>query len=374
MMKNFPDALEMILPVTTAVSLMIAILVIKTVRWHAAHTADHADGIQKVHNGLIPRIGGVGIFLGYTVAAIIFNFFETRRDSDVWYLLLAACPALLFGLMEDITRRVGTKERLLATMVSGLLAWYLTGYALHRVDLPGVDLLLAYTPVAVLFTAFAVGGVANAINMIDGFNGLASGTVLVCLTAMGIMALHVSDMEITLLIAIIAAATMGFFLVNFPFGRIFLGDGGAYALGFMLAWIAVMLAARHPEQISPWAPLLACAYPVLETLFSMGRRVMRGLSMDKPDRTHLHSLIYRRVIPRYLRTTNPALRNAAVSPFLWVFAAVPATLSTLFMSSTLACITAFVGTALLYAVLYARLSHFRWRRPKLHFRRPPSAD
>ncbi|WP_159078770.1 MraY family glycosyltransferase [Orrella marina] len=290
----------------------------------------------------------------------------------MWELLIASGPALLFGLAEDLTKRVGTKERLLATMFSGVVAWYLTGYALFRVDVPGVDILLSYTLVAVLFTAFAIGGVANAINMIDGFNGLASGTVLVCLGAMGVMAWQVNDEEVLMLILIIGAATLGFFVVNFPFGRLFLGDGGAYALGFMVAWMAVMLSARHPEHISPWAPLLACAYPILEAVFSMGRRAMRGLAIDQPDRTHLHSLVYRRVIPRFFKTQNQALRNAAVSPFMWAFACLPALLSILFMSSTIACIAGLLFAALVYAHIYARLSHFRWTPARLRFRSRPS--
>jgi len=125
-------------------------------------------------------------------------------------LLIASGPALLFGLAEDLTKRVGTKERLLATMFSGVVAWYLTGYALFRVDVPGVDILLFYTLVAILFTAFAIGGVANAINMIDGFNGLASGIVLVCLCAMGVMAWQVNDEVVLMLILIIGAAAFGF--------------------------------------------------------------------------------------------------------------------------------------------------------------------
>lgn len=373
-MQLFAESATMLFPLTIGVSFFVAILIVMTGRWHAELTADSSAGIQKVHQGFTPRIGGVGIFVGYVAAAFLVQGTTSYSQMLVWDLLVATSPALMFGLAEDMTKRVGTKERLLATMTSGVVAWYLTGYALFRVDVPGIDSILAFTPIAVLFTAFAIGGVANAINMIDGFNGLASGTVIICLAAMGFMAWQVGDDKIVLLVLIISATTLGFFLVNFPYGRLFLGDGGAYMLGFMTAWIAVMLSARHPEYISPWAPLLACAYPILEAVFSMGRRIMRGLAMDQPDRTHLHSLIYRRVVPRFIKTSNKTIRNAAVSPFLWAFASIPAILSVLLKGNTVACIFALLGTALLYAYLYARLSHFRWSHPKLRFRRhPPSA-
>jgi len=374
-MQAAAESASLIFPLTASVSLLMAVLVIMTGRWHGGLTSDSSIGIQKVHQGNTPRIGGVGILAGYIAAAFLIT--ESIHSSRllVWDLLVAASPALMFGLAEDLTKRVGTKERLLATMISGVVAWYLTGYALFRVDIPGVDALLALTPIAVLFTAFAIGGVANAINMIDGFNGLASGTVMICLAAMGFMAWQVGDDQVFLLVLIISATTLGFFLVNFPYGRLFLGDGGAYMLGFLTAWIAVMLSARHPDQISPWAPLLACAYPILEAVFSMGRRIMRGLAMDQPDRTHLHSLVYRRVVPRFFKGPNKALRNAAVSPFMWAFASIPALLSIVLKSSTVACILGLIATALLYAYIYARLSKFRWAHPGLRFRRgPPPAN
>lgn len=359
----------MLFPFTVGVSLAIALLVVMTSRWHAGLTSDNSVGIQKVHQGVTPRIGGVGILVGYVAAAFLVTGSEYTSSLLVWDILVAASPALMFGLAEDMTKRVGTKERLLATMMSGAVAWYLTGYALLRVDVPGVDSLLAFTPVAVLFTAFAVGGVANAINMIDGFNGLASGTVVICLAAMGFMAWQVGDDQIVLLVLIIIATTLGFFLVNFPYGKLFLGDGGAYMLGFMTAWIAVMLSARHPGQISPWAPLLACAYPILEAVFSMGRRIMRGLAMDQPDRTHMHSLVYRRVVPRFVKTSNKALRNAAVSPIMWAFASIPAILSVVLKGNTVGCVLAMLATALLYAYLYTRLNQFHWSKPSIRFRR-----
>lgn len=366
------DHLDIVLPASMVVSLIVAMLVVLTSRWHASLTGDHGHGIQKVHQGYTPRIGGVGILAGYLAAAMLVSEYAPSHLRVIWMTLVASIPALLFGIAEDLTKRVGTKERLLATMCSGVVGWYLTGYALFRVDVPGVDMLLAYTPIAVLFTAFAVGGVANAINMIDGFNGLAAGTVLICLTAMGFMAWQVQDIEIVTLTLIIGATTIGFLLVNFPYGKIFLGDGGAYALGFMLSWIAVMLSARHPEHISPWAPLLACAYPIMEAIFSMARRALRGLAVDQPDRTHQHSLVYRRVVPRFVSLRRPALRNAAVSPLMWAFAAFPAMLSILTMGSTIGSVLALVFCALVYAYLYARLSHFRWRNPSLRFRRRPT--
>jgi len=354
----------------TLASLLSALFLVFTKRWHAKLSADQSYGIQKVHQGQTPRIGGVCLIVGFLTASLVIVSNSSGQNNQILFSVLLAClPALIFGLIEDITKKVSTRVRLLATMCSGVIAWALTGYALFRVDVPVVDSILAFTPIAVLFTAFAVGGVANAINMIDGFNGLASGTIIICIGSLGIMAWQVNDYPVFMLCIIIAAVTFGFLLVNFPYGKLFLGDGGAYTLGFMLAWVAVILSCRHPEAISPWAPLLACSYPILEAVMSMARRFARCKALDLPDRTHLHSLIYRRVIPRYFKFKSRTLRNSAVSPLLWLFAMLPATLAVWLKGSTIYCVAAFVATAFIYAVIYTRISHFGWHWPRLMLRR-----
>jgi len=333
-------------------------LIIMTQRWHGMLTDDSLDGVQKVHTGSIPRVGGLGIFLGFAAASLLVSNTYLLLTMLLW----AAVPAWFFGLTEDITNRVSTRVRLLATMASALLAWWLTGYALYWVDIPLIDDLLALTPIAVIFTVFAVAGMANAINLIDGFNGLAAGTVLICLTALGWIASDQQNAQILELIVVVMAVTLGFFVLNYPLGRIFLGDGGAYTLGFFLAWIAVMLVVDGETNVSPWAPLLICAYPILETLLSMSRRMQNNRRMDHPDRTHLHSLVYRRVVPRLFPKASTKSRNALTAPFLWLFASAPALAGCYWYDNTLACIAALSITGLVYFLVHRRLTRFKWLR------------
>ena len=116
-----------------------------------------------------------------------------------WYpvlgpMLLASLPAFVFGVAEDLSKRVGPRLRLLATMGSGVLASLMTNTALDHTGLPWFDAALqAWWPLAVAFTAFAVGGVANAVNIVDGFNGLAGGLVIICLCALGVIAVQAGD-------------------------------------------------------------------------------------------------------------------------------------------------------------------------------------
>ncbi len=344
--------------VAGAVALAACLLIVLTRRWHGRFTLDGTQGIQKFHEAPTPRIGGVGVVLGLVVAR---NFLDPGVARLLGLLLLAAIPAFFSGLLEDVTRRVSVRTRLLATMASGGLAWWIAGAALHRLDVPLLDTLLAWAPASLLFTAFAVGGVANAINIVDGFNGLAAGILLIALGALGVLAHGAGDWDMAALCAVVGASVLGFGLVNFPFGKIFLGDGGAYMLGYLLAAIAVLVSVRNP-QLSPWAALLACAYPVLEVGFSVLRRARREHSPGHPDRLHLHSLINRRVVRKLLPTLSPTLRNSAVSPFVWVLAAAPAICGLLVRDSTVVLVLVLLVFALLYALAYHRLVRFAWFR------------
>ena len=303
-----------------AISLVCSLLLVATTRWHGRFSLDATRGVQKFHSVPTPRIGGLAIMLGL--------IFACAAASDVQQALLApllaaATPAFLFGIAEDLTRRVSIGARLVATMASGVACWAFTGVSIVHTGVDLLDVVLTWLPLSVLFTAFAVGGVANAVNIIDGFNGLASGTVVIGLVAVGMIALECGDAELAQTCFVVSAVTVGFFLVNFPFGKLFLGDGGAYLLGFLLAWLSVTLVYRNP-QVSSWAPLLACAYPTFETLFTIVRRLWCRRHPGQPDSCHLHSLVKIAVAGRYFRKFRAPLRNACVSPFSWFLAAVPA--------------------------------------------------
>ncbi len=356
------------LVVAGVVSFTICLAIVLTKEWHGVHTLDSDDGVQKIHAEPTPRVGGIAIYVGLWT-----GWWLAPHDISALLgpMLIAAAPAFIAGSLEDLTKRDSVRERLLATFASGLLAWWLTGISLNRIDVWGLDTLLSFTPVSVLFTAFALAGMANSVNIIDGLNGLASGTVLLCLTALGLVALPGGDAEMAKVCFVLGGATCGFMLVNYPRGKIFLGDGGAYLLGFLLGWVAVMIAVRNP-MISAWAPMLACGYPIFEVLFSMARRRARTLKLGHPDRLHLHSLLWARVTRKWLRGCSPTVQNAAVLPIILLYAFVPAVLAILLRRNTLALIAAFAACGYLYALIYARLVHFRWTLPRLRLvqRRP----
>ncbi len=337
-------------------SFVACVFLVATKGLHGHLSLDTDWGVQKVHSHPTPRIGGIGIFAGTLVGA----WYSADRTGDsVLLLALAGLPAFLFGLAEDLTKRVGVGVRLLATMGSGVLAWQLSGVLITDVNVWGLDQLLGLPFFAVLFTAFAVGGVANALNIIDGFNGLASGSAIILFFSFAALAAGQGDAELASVCFVMAGAVAGFLLVNWPRGKLFLGDGGAYFVGFSLAWVAVLLLWRHPY-ISAWAPLLVCGYPVLEVGFTIWRRRKRKLNPGHPDRLHLHSLVKRRLVRKWMPRASNLSRNSWTGAVMWFVAMVPAFFALQWPGSTPALMIGFFLCAFGYSALYARLTQFRW--------------
>lgn len=204
---------------------------------------------------------------------------------------------------------------------------------------------------------------ANAVNIIDGFNGLASGSVAIMLAAMGWIAFGVCDASAATVCFAVAAVALGFGAMNWPLGKIFLGDGGAYLLGFLLAWMAVLLPMRN-AQLTAWTTMLVCAYPVLEVAFSVQRRRKReGHHPGQPDKAHLHHFLHRRLVCKLFPGHSAALKNGLTSPFCWLYAALPAGWAVVFAEQPAMLAVGFGVAVFTYAVIYARLTQFRWCLP-----------
>lgn len=345
-------------------SFLTCLLLVGTKKWHGAFSMDSSTGVQKFHTAPTPRIAGialvVGVLAGY--AASSHDPAAAEKRAILSGILMAGMPAFIFGLLEDITKKVSVKTRLLATMASGLLGWGITGVSLTSVDVWGIDWLLGFTLISVIFTAFAVGGIANAINIIDGFNGLTAGTAMIMLTAFGFIARQVGDIPLAFTCLIIAGAVAGFFLVNWPAGKIFLGDGGAYFLGFTIAWIAVLLPQRNAS-VTPWSSLLICSYPIVEVGFSFVRKTIReGYHPSQPDGVHLHMLVNKRWAKKFFSGFSKPIQNGLTSPFLWLCTAVPCLMAIFTYQNKWLTASCFFISVVCYLAFYSKLAYFRWIR------------
>lgn len=303
-----------------AASFVTCLLIILTQRWHGRLSLDHdLNGVQKIHETPVPRIGGLGLVAGLVLAGVFSYKLGGETYETAGKLLLSAIPVFCAGLIEDVTKVVGVRTRLLASFASAALAYWLVDAQLLDLDTPGLDYLMQFGVISFVFTCFAVGGMTNAINIIDGLNGLASGSVALMLGGLATIAYLCGDTLIMKMCLWGIGASLGFMFFNYPFGRIFLGDGGAYLAGFWLAECGVLLLKRNPT-VSTWAVLLICIYPVWETIFSMYRRhVIHKVKSGKPDMIHLHHVMYK------ARETNTSpmigkswSKHGLISLMIWI--------------------------------------------------------
>jgi UDP-N-acetylmuramyl pentapeptide phosphotransferase/UDP-N-acetylglucosamine-1-phosphate transferase len=346
--------LSLVFFIAFSVTFLCCLLILLTQTWHEKWTLDHQIGVQKFHIQATSRIGGLGLFLG--LLSLTLNVSEPHQDLLI-VLLLGAIPAVTLGIAEDLTRKVSPRVRLLGTLFGGVIACWLSGTTLTHLDVWGVDSLLAWPLVATLFTAFAIGGVTNAINIIDGFNGLAAGIVTLSLLAISFIAQLAGDTTLMQVCLMLCAVIAGFGILNFPYGKIFMGDGGAYMIGFCVAWLAVLLPMRN-HSVSPWFSLVVCSYPVLEVLFSMARRKSRNLNLGDPDRLHLHSLIKTRIVQKHFYFLMPVWKNSFVSVLLWAYHSVFLVVAIVLYNSTLALMVLTAFSALAYWLIYSHLIRF----------------
>ncbi len=236
---------------------------------------------QNFHDKSTPRAGGIGVLSG--ILLILTIPFGLKFIPSIFL-------AFFSGIFEDFHNSLSPKFRLFLQLIAAISAVILTGSVVTYL---GLGISMPYW-LGVIFSVFAIVGMMNAINIIDGFNGLASGVILFILASFSFVISHHNCDNILSIIYVIAGATMGFFILNFPKGKIFLGDGGAYLLGFIVAILGIYLVSTY-EDISPWYIIAIFIYPVWEVLFSIGRRVLFGHSALAADANHLHTLIYKHI-------------------------------------------------------------------------------
>ena len=336
---------------------LCSVLLVLSQHWHGRLSLDLRFGVQKIHTTNAPRVGGIPIAVGLCFAYLLA---DSPQSALMQPLLIAAVPVFAAGLMEDLTKRVGPAPRLLAALTSGALACWLSSLSMQDTGIPALDWALQWTPLAVVFTAFAVAGMTNAINIVDGFNGMAAGICIIILLSFSAIAFDVNDTTLAMVCLSIVFVALGFKVVNWPSGNLFLGDGGAYLLGMCVAWTAVLLVMRHSE-INGWAGVMVCAYPLLEAGFSMRRRSKRSMKkMGNADKRHLHHFIHRRLVAKWLPQSDSLLLNSLTSPVVWVLTGVPAAWGIYFASNTYMLMLGFALASVAYGGLYARVTQFRW--------------
>ena len=236
------------------VSFCLSVVIWYTRRFQMSYINRRGDlgAVQSSHSVPTPRLGGVAI-----VAALLLGSFLIPGElgNAASLLLLCLVPLFAGGLLEDIGIGVSPRRRMALAALSTLLAVAAFGVWVDRAGVPVADWALGFAPVGIAFTIFAVVGVTNAFNLIDGINGLSMSVSIMVATALGYVATVHGVPELAQASALVVSALGGFLFINYPFGKVFLGDAGAYSVGFILASLAVALMHFAPD-VSPAAVLL----------------------------------------------------------------------------------------------------------------------
>jgi UDP-GlcNAc:undecaprenyl-phosphate GlcNAc-1-phosphate transferase len=306
------------------------------------------QAIQRIHLNETPRLGGLIFILSLTS----FVLYSKVNESILFLksILISLIPIIIIGFKEDIFHNVEPAIRLMALLLVGwLFRVNFTGPLPNLADVHLINKLLMLQGGITLFYILGMTTIANGMNLIDGVNGLCGAVTLTILSALLFLSYKINDVAMLSTIFSVITILIPFMIVNYPYGKIFLGDLGAYSLGLMVSMLTIIFFGRHPE-ISPWGAVLILIYPTTEVAFTMLRRIIKGVSVYHADKEHLHLKIFHffRPISSYKKIAN-GLVTPSLS-LLWLF---PLIVITWFYQKPLFILIAIILFVLLYGILYA---------------------
>ena len=307
--------------------------------------------VQSAHTQPTLRLGGLGILIGLIVGVFVFH----DVDGLVLFasvLLLSAVPLMLAGFAEDLGFYLQPMIRLGAIALSSLFCAVLLPGVIRSLGLTWLDTVLAYYPIALVFTIFAASGVINAFNLIDGLNGLASFTAITTACSLAALAMIGSLEHLTYFYLLFAIVTFGFFVLNYPVGKLFLGDGGAYLLGCCLVWGGITLA-NQVAGLSAFAILLIFFWPVADTTLSIWRRFHLSAPTSRPDRLHFHQLVMRFLEIRILGRSRRSLANPLATLILAPLIVTPQICGLIFAFNHSAAVVSSIALSFIFFTTYA---------------------
>lgn len=338
------------------VSLLVSVAIVllsPKIRFLATR-ADDTTAVQATHIRQTPRLGGVAIFAAFALTVL---WAPLEISDNYTKFFSATCLLFIVGLSEDLGFHVSPRNRLLAAIGASGVAIFLLGVWLPRIGIPGLDPWMSAWWIGPPLTLLLTAGIANGFNLIDGVNGLSGLTAIVALVALaGISDAGNYDVMVQLAL-MMAACILGFWVINFPMGFIFLGDAGAYVLGFIISWfgIAVLL---NVANASPWAILLTVYWPVADTLLAIYRRLRRDGDVSAPDRLHVHQMVMRALEICFLGRARRRVANPLTTIVLSPFVIMPPLTGVIFWNENGMAFAAALGFSVLFFVSYIAVPKF----------------
>ncbi len=242
---------------------------------------------RRVNKKPMPTMGGLAIFIAFNFSVFILlrNQFPSH---ELFGITLGECIIILTGMIDDI-RELSPKMKMLGIIIAGLVIYFLAGIRMNIVSIPGLGTFqLGWLSLPI--TLFWIMAITNAVNLIDGLDGLATGVSIIALFTMGVMAyffLAVANTYVAILIFTLVAALIGFLPHNFHPAKIFLGDTGALFIGFMISVLSLK-GLKNVTFISLIIPVIILGVPITDTVYAMLRRILNKRPISEADKHHLH--------------------------------------------------------------------------------------
>ena len=236
---------------------------------------------RKVHAGIMPRAGGLAIFAGFIIATL----FSQPLDAKIIGFVIGSTLMIIVGVIDDLYS-VSPKFKLIGQVIAALILVYV-GIKIDTISTPFT------TPIALKMwsipvTVFWVIGITNAVNLIDGLDGLAAGISAISALTMAVLALTQGQLFVVYCALFLVASIFGFLRYNFHPAQIFMGDSGSLFLGFVLAGLSVMSVSKAATIITLIIPIVILGVPILDTGFAILRRYFNKKPIFQPDKEHLH--------------------------------------------------------------------------------------
>ncbi|PXA03700.1 hypothetical protein DDZ13_10420 [Coraliomargarita sinensis] len=244
---------------------------------------------HHTHSGVIPRVGGLGIVVGFAATYLLCFFFLDERDNQslIHYSVFAgAVAAFLLGFIDDM-RPLGARVKLLAQIIIALFAHH-AGLEVKTFAVPFTSMNISLGIFSIFITVGWVVALMNLINLIDGLDGLAGGVGLMLMSLLAYLA-YQGGVAFSLILSLgMCGAILGFLFHNFPPAKVYMGDSGAYLIGYVIASISLINSEKGTVLAALIAPVLALALPICDVAFAILRRGIKGLPLFRPDRGHIH--------------------------------------------------------------------------------------
>lgn len=241
---------------------------------------------RKVHKEIMPRMGGLAIYISFILGSYLF----IPSYIKVWTIIVGVTIIVIIGMLDDIFC-LSAKVKFIGQIIAALVP-VIVGIRIDYITVPSGE-VISFGILDIPITLFWIIAITNAINLIDGLDGLAAGVSCIAIITISALSLSMGSPLAPLLGVILLGSTLGFLVFNFHPAKIFMGDTGSLLLGYMISVLSIIGLTKSAAIFSLIIPIIILAVPIIDTTFAIIRRIIRKKPISSPDKFHLHHNLIR---------------------------------------------------------------------------------